>query len=73
MVTITDQSEPPGGKPIFYQKHMTMHLLGELERGWLGGLANCFLIREPEPVIASYTALRKQATIEDIGFIHHMH
>ena len=61
--------EAPGGERIFYQKHMTLHLLDELERDWLGSLANCFLIREPEPVIASYTAVRKQATLEDIGFV----
>ena len=61
--------EAPGGKPIFYQKHMTLHLLPGLDRGWLGALENCFLIREPEPVIASYTAVRGQATLDDIGFV----
>ena len=60
--------DPPGGKSIFYQKHMTLHLLPELDRGWLEALANCFLIREPEPVIASYTAVRERATLDDIGF-----
>ena len=61
--------DPPGGKRIFYQKHMTLHLLPELDRGWLEALTNCFLIREPEPVIASYTAVRERATLEDIGFV----
>ena len=61
--------EVPGGKRIFYQKHMTLHLLPELDRGWLEKLVNCFLIREPEPVIASYTAVRERATLEDIGFV----
>jgi hypothetical protein len=61
--------DPPGGKRIFYQKHMTLHLLPELDRGWLEALANCFLIREPEPVIASYTAVRERATLDDIGFV----
>lgn len=61
--------EVPAGKRIFYQKHMTLHLLPELDRGWLEGLENCFLIREPEPVIASYTAVRERATLEDIGFV----
>jgi hypothetical protein len=59
----------PGNKKIFYQKHMTLHLLPELDRAWLASLVNCFLIREPEAVIASYTALRSDATLEDIGFI----
>ncbi len=59
----------PNGKKIFYQKHMTLHLLPELDRSWLSSLANCFLIREPEAVIASYAAVRGDATLEDIGFI----
>ncbi len=61
--------EIPGNKNIFYQKHMTLHLLPELERSWLSSLVNCFLIREPEAVIASYAAVRSDATLEDIGFI----
>ena len=32
-------------------------------------MLNCFLIREPEAVIASYAAVRSEATLEDIGFI----
>ena len=60
--------EIPGGKPIFYQKHMTLHLLPELGREWLQSLVNCFLIREPEAVIASYAAVRDEATLADIGF-----
>jgi hypothetical protein len=61
--------EIPHGKSIFYQKHMTLHLLPELDRSWLASLVNCFLIREPEAVIASYAAVRSDATLEDIGFI----
>ncbi|MDH3537384.1 MAG: HAD family hydrolase, partial [Gammaproteobacteria bacterium] len=57
----------PGGKPIFYQKHMTLHLLPQLERGWLAALVNCFLIREPEADIASYAAVRADVTLADIG------
>jgi hypothetical protein len=58
-----------GGKRIFYQKHMTLHLLPQLDRGWLSSLTNCFLIREPEAVIASYAAVRSDATLDDIGFV----
>jgi hypothetical protein len=59
----------PEGKSVFYQKHMTLHLLPQLERGWLKELNNCFLIREPEAVIASYAAVRAEATLADIGFV----
>ena len=61
--------EIPEGKSIFYQKHMTLHLLPELDRDWLESLVNCFLIREPEPVIASYAAVRDEVTLADIGFV----
>ncbi len=61
--------EIPQQKTIFYQKHMTLHLLPELDRSWLKSLVNCFLIREPEAVIASYAAVRSDATLDDIGYI----
>ncbi len=61
--------DAPDGAPIFYQKHMTLHLLPELDCAWLAQLHNCFLIREPEAVIASYAAVRADATLDDIGFI----
>ena len=35
---------------------------------WIGGLTNCFLIRHPRDVLASYARMRDQATGEDIGF-----
>ncbi len=58
----------PGGKSIFYQKQMTLHLLPQLDRSWVKNLDNCFLIRDPEAVIASYKAVRGTLTLEDIGF-----
>ncbi len=41
----------------------------EIDRKWLSSLTSCFLIREPEPVIASYSAVRDDLTLEDIGFV----
>ncbi|MFT5502883.1 MAG: hypothetical protein ACI845_002892 [Gammaproteobacteria bacterium] len=58
-----------GGKKISYQKHMTLHLLDEINRDWLQSMTSCFLIRDPESVIASYAAVREQPTLEDIGFV----
>jgi hypothetical protein len=68
--TIVDRcaGDPPNQKRVFYQKHMTLHLLPEIDRQWLSSLVNCFLIREPEPVIASYAAVREDVTFDDIGF-----
>jgi hypothetical protein len=53
---------------IFYQKQMTHHLLPEVDRAWLGGLTNCFLIRDPAEVIASYIKKNDDPTLEDLGF-----
>jgi hypothetical protein len=58
----------PEGKRIFYQKHMTHHLLPDMGRDWLGGLAHCFLIREPGEVITSYLKKSHDPTFEDLGF-----
>ena len=59
----------PNQSPIFYQKHMTMHLLEGMSRDWLRPLTNCFLIRRPEQVVASYGAVRSDLTLDDIGFV----
>ena len=55
--------------PIFYQKQMTHHLLPEIDRGWLGGVTNCFLIRDPREVIISYVKKSPEPTLEDLGFV----
>ena len=61
-------SDPPNGKRIFYQKQMTHHLLPEVDRAWLLGLTNCFLIRDPAEVITSYIKKSDDPTLEDLGF-----
>ena len=62
----------PGGKPVFYQKHMTHHMLPDMDEAWLDGLANVFLIRDPRAVIASYVKKRDTATADDIGIARQM-
>jgi hypothetical protein len=59
----------PAGKRIFYQKQMTHHLLPEIDRAWLGAVTNCFLIRDPAEVIASYIRKSNDLALEDIGFV----
>ncbi len=54
---------------VLYQKQMTHHLLTEVERGWIGWLSNCFLIRDPAVVIASYIRKNDDPALEDLGFI----
>ena len=62
-------SEIAEGKAIFYQKQMTHHLLPSVDRAWLAGLTNCFLIRDPREVIASYLRKNHQPALEDLGFV----
>jgi hypothetical protein len=57
----------PAGKSIYYQKHMTHHLLDHMDLGWVDGLVNCFLIRDPAEVITSYIKVRPEVTLADIG------
>ena len=59
----------PNNAHVFYQKHMTMHFLPDMHRKWLNGLTNCFLIRYPDQVVASYSAVRPDITLEDVGFM----
>ena len=58
----------PEGKPIWYQKHMTQHVLADMDLDWLDGLTNCFLIRRPELVVASFTKVRPDAALWELGF-----
>jgi hypothetical protein len=57
----------PDGIGVFYQKHMTHHLLPGMERTWIAGLANVMLIRDPREVLASYVRSRPDVTPDDLG------
>lgn len=59
----------PPDKTVFYQKHMTHHLLPGCNRAWMDDVINCFLIRDPAEVISSYLRKREDPTLEDLGFI----
>jgi len=59
----------PGGKAIYYQKHMTLHMIPEFDRGFMKALTNVFLIRHPARVVASYSRKREAPTLADIGFV----
>ena len=59
----------PDGREIFYQKHMTHHMLDGFDRSWIASCCNAFLIRSPDRVLASYTEKRPHANLADIGFV----
>jgi hypothetical protein len=58
----------PAGVRVYYQKHMTHHLLPEMGRDWIGKLSNAFLIRDPDHVVASYAKVRGEPTLADLGY-----
>jgi hypothetical protein len=62
-------ASPPDGKALFYQKHMTHHMLEGFDRAWILGLTNAFLIRSPARVLASYARKWSQVSLRSIGFV----
>ena len=57
----------PDGASIWYQKHMTHHLLPEVDRAALDGLSHAFLIRDPRQLLASYARVRGEPALADLG------
>jgi hypothetical protein len=57
----------PAGRTVFYQKHMSHHLLPEVERSALRGLRHAYLIRDPRRLLASYAKVRGTPTLADLG------
>lgn len=57
----------PGDAPVWYQKHMTHHLLPHIDHGWITQLRNVLLIRDPREVVASYIKSRATVSADDIG------
>jgi len=68
----------PEGKAIFYQKHMSHHLLLNIERSWLDTLTHCFLIRDPREMLTSLLEHLPNPTLNDTGLpqqlelVHHV-
>jgi Sulfotransferase domain len=57
----------PPGVTVYYQKHMTHHLLPSVDRSALAGLRHAFLIRDPRSLLASYARVRSAPTLADLG------
>jgi Sulfotransferase domain len=57
----------PDGRAIFYQKHMSHHLLPDIGRAWLDRLGHAFLIREPAEMLASLVQNLPEAELADTG------
>lgn len=59
----------PQEQSLFYQKHMTLHMIPAFPRGFMKALTNVFLIRHPARVVASYAKKREGPVLADIGFV----
>jgi hypothetical protein len=57
----------PDGATVSYQKHMTHHVLPDIDRARLAPLRHAFLIRDPSEVLRSYAKVRGEPTLEDLG------
>src|SRR3569623_898231 len=66
-VAETLMTEEPA--PVFYQKHMTHHMLPGFELDWTASCANAFLIRDPAQVLVSYVKKRAEVNLDDIGVV----
>lgn len=58
----------PGGKRLWYQKHMPHHMVGDVSIDDFHDHHHAFLIRDPERVVASYSAKRVEVTADDLGY-----
>ncbi len=59
----------PRGRPVWYQKHMSHHLLPGMDHDWIFELDNVLLIRDPAEVVSSYLKSRATVAPEDIGLL----
>lgn len=66
-VVVQNLNAPLQNGDLLYVKHMTHHMLDEIDLGLFQGHKNCFLIRDPKLVIASYAAKWDRISTEDIG------
>lgn len=65
---VSEQLRRETPAPIYYQKHMTQHLLAGMDLTFTEQLINCFLIRDPSRIVASYAKVRRTFELEELGF-----
>jgi hypothetical protein len=64
--------DDPVDQDVFYQKHMTHHMLDEVTLDWTRRLTHCFLIRDPLYVVNSYSKKRETVNADDIGIVRQL-
>lgn len=63
------QEAGKGGATVWYQKHMTHHMLPAFGLDWAESFYHAFLIRAPARVLNSYVAKREEVALADIGLV----
>ncbi|RFB06304.1 HAD family hydrolase [Parvularcula marina] len=53
--------------PVWFQKHMTQHMMDEIDLGFMSEMQHFFLIRDPRLMAASFAKKMNKVTAEDLG------
>ena len=67
-VLAAQSGDVPGGKPVWYQKHMPHHMVGPIDLTHMPEHRHVFLIRAPERVVASYQKKNELRRAKMLGF-----
>jgi Sulfotransferase domain len=67
-VTDAMRGDVPGGKAVWYQKHMPHHMVSSVDIMDFPDHTHVFLIRHPDLVVASYAAKNETRAAHQLGF-----
>ncbi len=56
-----------GGAPIRFHKHMTQHMLPQIDRKWLERVSSFFLIRDPRRMLLSFSRVIPNPSLDQTG------
>jgi len=61
------QGPIPGGKAFYFLKTQPQQMMPEVGRNWFADVEHFFLIRDPEMIVRSYAASRKDFVPNELG------
>jgi hypothetical protein len=67
-VAASMRGQAPGGKPVWYQKHMSHHMESSVSVDDFPDHVHVFLIRDPELMVASYRQKNELVDARQLGF-----
>lgn len=71
--SVIEQVRQAPATGVFYQKHISTHMLEHVPLDWLAEVVNVFLIRDPRYMVASYSQKRSDTTAADLGYTQLQH